>query len=123
MKNILVPCDFSKPAISAFKFALDIAEQANGSIHLLHVVELPVIHDTVKSLVLPYEQDFKLKVKEITLDELSKLIKKYNHANVTVVADVVNHADSLVWTYKLNQKVAKPGSIKIDYKEEVEELV
>jgi nucleotide-binding universal stress UspA family protein len=88
MKNILVPCDFSKPAINAFKLALDIAEQANGSIHLLHVIELPVIHETVKSLVLPYEQDFKLKVKDKTLAELHKLIKRYSHDAVTVVPDV-----------------------------------
>jgi nucleotide-binding universal stress UspA family protein len=88
MKNLLVPCDFSKPSINAFKLALDIAEQANGSIHLLHAIELPVIHDSVKSLVLPFEHDFKLKVKEKTLIELSKLIKRHNEANVTVVPDV-----------------------------------
>src|SRR5688572_15712494 len=88
MKNILVPFDFSKPAISAFKLALDIAEQANGSIHLLHVIELPVIHESVKGLVLTFENDFKLKVKEKTLIELKKLIKKHNRVNVNVIPDV-----------------------------------
>jgi nucleotide-binding universal stress UspA family protein len=42
----------------------------------------------VKGLVLPFEQDFKTKVKEKTLAELNKLIKRNNHANVKVVADV-----------------------------------
>jgi len=39
MKRILVPCDFSRPAVNAFKLALDIANRANGTIHLLHVID------------------------------------------------------------------------------------
>ncbi len=46
MKKILVPCDFSKPAINALKFALDIAERSGGSVILAHVIELPVMYDT-----------------------------------------------------------------------------
>jgi nucleotide-binding universal stress UspA family protein len=40
MKNILVPCDFSKPAEEAFKFAVAIAKQSNGAIHVLYVVDI-----------------------------------------------------------------------------------
>lgn len=40
MKNILVPCDFSRPAEEAFKFAVDIARQSGGNIHVLHVIDI-----------------------------------------------------------------------------------
>ncbi len=40
MKNILVPCDFSKPAEEAFKFAVTIAKQSKGAIHVLYVVDI-----------------------------------------------------------------------------------
>ena len=56
MKKILVPCDFSKPAINAFKFALDIAERSVGTITLVHVIELPVMHDTGLMPVLSFEE-------------------------------------------------------------------
>ena len=46
MKKILVPCDFSAPAIEAFKFAIDMASQSGGSVHVLKVVELPVINES-----------------------------------------------------------------------------
>jgi len=58
MKKILVPCDFSDPAVQAFKFAVDIANQSNGEIILLNVIELPVMHDTVLMPTLNFEQAF-----------------------------------------------------------------
>jgi nucleotide-binding universal stress UspA family protein len=51
MKKILVPCDFSKQAINAYRYALDIAVQSKGTVHLLHIIELPVLHDT---LIMPF---------------------------------------------------------------------
>jgi nucleotide-binding universal stress UspA family protein len=41
MKKILVPTDFSKPAIMAFEVALGIAKKANAEITLLHIIEQP----------------------------------------------------------------------------------
>jgi nucleotide-binding universal stress UspA family protein len=40
MENILVPCDFSKPAEEAFKFAVSIASQNKGNIHVLYVIDM-----------------------------------------------------------------------------------
>src|SRR5688572_30992841 len=40
MKNILVPCDFSKPAEEAFKFAIKIASQSDGEVHVLYVIDI-----------------------------------------------------------------------------------
>lgn len=43
MKRILVPCDFSEPAIEAFRFAVDIASRSRESkITVLKVIDLPV---------------------------------------------------------------------------------
>jgi nucleotide-binding universal stress UspA family protein len=47
MQKILVPCDFSEQAINAVRFALDLADQTTREVHLLHVIELPIIHDSM----------------------------------------------------------------------------
>jgi nucleotide-binding universal stress UspA family protein len=58
MKRILVPCDFSDPAIQAFKFAVEIATQSRGEVILLNVVEVPVMHDTMLMPTLYFEEAF-----------------------------------------------------------------
>jgi nucleotide-binding universal stress UspA family protein len=58
MKKILVPCDFSDPAIQAFKFAAELARRHGSEIVLLHVVELPVMHDTVLMPTLSFEEAY-----------------------------------------------------------------
>lgn len=63
MKRILVPCDFSDPAVQAFKFAVAVANQQNAEIALLHVVELPVMHDTVLMPTLTFEEAYLKDVK------------------------------------------------------------
>jgi nucleotide-binding universal stress UspA family protein len=45
MKTILVPCDFSKPALEAFKMAVDIASKFDGTVTVLHVVYVPALYD------------------------------------------------------------------------------
>ena len=42
MKNILVPTDFSECAHHAAEVAVQIAKAANATIHLLHVVDIPL---------------------------------------------------------------------------------
>ena len=78
MKKILVPCDFSKTAINAFRFALDIASQSKGTVYLLHVIELPVIHDPVIMPVVTFEQDLLKDLREKATKEFDKLISKYD---------------------------------------------
>ena len=43
MQRILVPCDFSAPAIEAYKFALEIASASNGEIFILKAIDLPIM--------------------------------------------------------------------------------
>lgn len=88
MKKILVPCDFSKPAINAFRYALDIALQSNGTVYLLNVIELPVIHDPLIMPVYTFEQDFLASFKEKALAEFNKIITKYNKEGLKVISKV-----------------------------------
>lgn len=57
MKKILVPCDFSTPAANAFRLAMDIAAQAQGSVCLLHVLDQPMLYDSLIMPVMAYEED------------------------------------------------------------------
>lgn len=88
MKTILVPCDFSKPAINAFRFAVEVAAKANGTIHLLHVVELPVLHDSLLMPVLSFEEQHLIEVKEKTENQFEEIIKKHSVPNVKVIHEV-----------------------------------
>lgn len=46
MKKILVPCDFSEPAIEAFRFGIDLANKSGGKVTVLKVIDLPVVYET-----------------------------------------------------------------------------
>jgi nucleotide-binding universal stress UspA family protein len=84
MKKILVPCDFSKPAVNAFRFALDVARQSKGVVHLLNVIELPVLHDTVLMPVLNFEQELLTDLKKKSEAQFKKLNDRYNTANLKI---------------------------------------
>lgn len=64
MKRILVPCDFSEPSKQAFKFAVSIAAVTGGEVYVLHVVEVPVLHNSMLVPVKTYESSF---LKELKL--------------------------------------------------------
>jgi len=76
MKRILVPCDFSKPATNAFRFALDIAEQSRGVVYLLHVIELPVMYDSVLMPALSIENELYQDLKENAEKQFRKMLSK-----------------------------------------------
>lgn len=89
MKKILVPCDFSKPAIDAYRFALDVAAQSKGTIHLLNVIELPIMHDTVLMPVLNFEEQLLKDLRENAVTRFGKITDKYQSAGVKVVVKTV----------------------------------
>lgn len=88
MKKILVPCDFSKPAISAFRFALDIAAQSKGTVYLLNVIELPVLHDTLLMPVLNFEADLLKELKDKAEKTFARIIEKYKGNEMKIVREV-----------------------------------
>lgn len=78
MKKILVPCDFSKPAVNAFKFATGIAAQEKATVHVLFVTELPVMPATVVMPVMGFETAFVEDITEKAEKEFKALAEKYN---------------------------------------------
>jgi nucleotide-binding universal stress UspA family protein len=89
MKRIVVPCDFSEQAVNAFRFALEVAAQSNGKVHLIHVVELPVLHDAVLIPVVAFEQALLKELREKTDKQFQKLLSKYNESNKQVITAVL----------------------------------
>ncbi len=88
MKKILVPCDFSAPAINAYRFALDVAALSNGTVYVLNVIELPVIPNTVftpvRSLGTALRREMSIKAYE----NFDKISTRYKRDNVKVVSNV-----------------------------------
>lgn len=77
MKKILVPFDFSDTATNAFRFAIDVANQSDGEIMLLHIVELPVMYDTLLMPSLSFEEVYIKDMKENAEKEFKKVKAKW----------------------------------------------
>lgn len=77
MKKILVPCDFSEQAVNAYRFALEVATQSKGEVHLVHVIELPVLHDSMLMPVLSFEEALFKELEEKSEKQFKKLKEKY----------------------------------------------
>ncbi len=84
MKKILVPCDFSNPAIDAFRFAIEVANQSGGEIILLHSIELPVTYDTTMMPSLYFEEQALKDMKESAEKHFKKLQTKWVKGNLKV---------------------------------------
>lgn len=105
MKKILVPCDFSEQAINALRLALEVASQSKGEVHLINVIELPVLHDTVLMPVLSFEEAFFKELQEKTEKQFDKLTKKYV-GNEKVITKVLFGATSrMIVDYITNEKM------------------
>jgi len=85
MKKILVPCDFSKPAIHAFRVALDIAQQSGGAICLLNVVEIPVYQDPLLVPALNLEQPYFDELSDNVEARFKALSEVHNGKGVSVI--------------------------------------
>lgn len=89
MKKILVPYDFSTQALHAFCTAMDFALQIKAEVHLVNVIELPLMHDTVLMPVLSVEEDFFNSVRETAQNEFTKITEKYKVEGIKVKTEVV----------------------------------
>jgi len=75
MEKILVPCDFSEQAIHAFRLAIDIGNTSSAEVHVLHVIELPIMHDDVLTPLPSFDENLLKELgerAEIKLAELKK---------------------------------------------------
>ncbi len=99
MKKILVPCDFSDSATQAFRFAIDLASQSHGEVLLLHVVEQPVMYDTLMMPSLSFEEGYRKDLKESAEKGFIKMKNKWakdgpkvtGHIEYGTTAFSINH--------------------------------
>lgn len=89
MKKILVPCDFSRPAVNAFRVALDLAQKSKGAVTLLNIMELPAIHNPLMSTAMGFEQELAKELKAKVRKEYDKIINRYTTRGVTVKTEVL----------------------------------
>lgn len=75
MKKILVPCDFSEPALQAYDFALNLATQAQAEVVVLKVFDLPVFYDTTFGTSQQYFEPSLLKEMENDAKEIFEKVK------------------------------------------------
>ncbi len=107
MKKLLVPCDFSKPAINAFKFALNVAAQSpDSAVHLLYVIELPVIHDSMVMPVVAFEEQALQELKQKADAEFIKLDAAYNTEGVVVKKETIfGRPSDIIQEYTKDKKI------------------
>jgi nucleotide-binding universal stress UspA family protein len=106
MKKILVPCDFSAQAVDAFRFALDAVAQSKGEIHLVNVIEIPVVHDSLLMPVHAYEETLFRELKEKTEKQFIKLKTKYAGDNKKIKTTVLfGPTSSMVLDYIEDEKI------------------
>jgi len=105
MQKILVPCDFSEQSISAFRLASDLAQQSNGEIHLLHVIEVPVMHDSLLMPTLSFEATLLKELSDNAETQFDKL-KAEHPTEVPVVAkNVFGNTSIMILDYIGENKI------------------
>jgi nucleotide-binding universal stress UspA family protein len=88
MDKILIPCDFSDQAISAFRLALDMAHAASAEIHLLNVVEVPIVHDELITPVQSFDELLLKELRDQAETRFEELRKEYPKEKVVIKTNV-----------------------------------
>ena len=87
MQKILVPCDFSDQTDQALTLALDIAHRSGGRVHLLHVVEPPVMHDNLITSSLTFEGTLLSDLGEQSRERFAKLTAQHGDDKLITQTD------------------------------------
>jgi len=105
MKKILVPCDFSEQAVNALRFAVDIAAQSKGEVHLVHIIELPVMHDSVLMPVMSFEEALLKELREKAEKEFKKLTEKFGAGVKIKTAVIFGGISPMITDYIADQAI------------------
>jgi nucleotide-binding universal stress UspA family protein len=97
--KILVPIDFSQPAVNALDVAYQLAQKFAVTLELVHVVEIPLPDDEVavaRLEVLPMQQV--RRIKDEAREMMEALVKRhhYNNADVTYRVQTGNPYRSII---------------------------
>lgn len=77
MDKILIPCDFSEQAVNAFRLAIDMAHISGSELHVLHVIELPVMHDDVLTPMPSFDETLLKELTEGAEEKFAELKKEF----------------------------------------------
>ena len=99
MQKILVPCDFSDQALSAFRFALDMSKQSAKEVHLLHVIELPVMHDTLLMPTLSFEATLLKELQENAEDQFGRIKKEFASGQEVITKITFGNTSMMILDY------------------------
>jgi nucleotide-binding universal stress UspA family protein len=106
MKKILVPCDFSKTAINAICTAFDFGKIEQAEVHLLHVIELPVVHDSVLMPILSFEASLLDELRLKADRTFKKIVSQFPQGSTTIVRAVLfGSVSRTIQTYIREQSI------------------
>jgi nucleotide-binding universal stress UspA family protein len=95
MQRILVPCDFSAPAEEAFSFAVKLALQSKGELHVLHVLDLTFLQGIPSvSTSYMFNPTFLQQTEKEAREKFQKLWEK--HAPMTLAVKFKYHLGTVI---------------------------
>ncbi len=106
MKKILVPCDFSEPALEAFQFAIDVAAHSGGKVIVLKVIDLPIVPYGA-SIDMPIYNFNPSLLKDLEMDarkSYEKMVKKFGKGSVNISFSVVHGPTSAMIRDYIDEK-------------------
>lgn len=99
MQKILVPCDFSEQSVNAFRLAADLADEAKGEIHLLHVIEVPVMHDSLLMPTLSFEATLMKELSDNAETQFKKLTSEFPIQTPVLTKNVFGNTSLMILDY------------------------
>jgi nucleotide-binding universal stress UspA family protein len=88
MDKILIPCDFSEQAINAFKLASDLAHASNAEVHLLHVIELPIMHEDILTPMPSFDETLLKELNDRAESKFLELRKDFAKENLLITTKI-----------------------------------
>lgn len=108
MKKILVPCDFSEPAMEAFQFAVDLTSHSGGKLVVLKVIDLP-ISTYGASIDMPFYTYSSSLLKDLEEDakkSYKKMVTKFGKGSTNISFAVVHGPTSpMIRDYIIDKKI------------------
>ena len=105
MQKILVPCDFSEQSVNAFRLAADLADQTKGEVHLLHVIEVPVMHDSLLMPTLSFEATLLKELSDNAENQFKKLTADFPTETPVLTKNVFGNTSIMILDYIIENHI------------------
>ena len=105
MQKILVPCDFSEQSLNAFRLATDLADQTKGEVHLLHVIEVPVMHDSLLMPTLSFEATLLKELSDNAETQFKKLTADFPTETPVLTKNVFGNTSVMILDYIIEHHI------------------